>query len=728
MDVYIETRPHVLHEFCTISARNDILVKLIRQVGLFEKNFLGGRGVQKPERRIVSRRDFPKMVPWFGVDALARTGMRDFTARLFGEYADQRILQAAIDNVSPEELVSRYDYSAIDKSASSDGLTKDAGGGVWVDYIADTGDGFNSTYSMASLLAQPELTLQNDGQSLPAGDILIMGGDQCYPYASISQYKRNLIDVYDLTTHHGTPDQTRKKRKLFALPGNHDWYDGLSAFDRLFCRRRDGLSKGLSFGQWECQQHRSYFAVKLPHNWWLWGLDIQLTANLDVGQIQYFNAITNSFKDAAEQPKIVIFIATPSWHTGAKAGTTKQYATNLSRILNLAIDKGKVCAIISGDWHHYSRYFGGDHNLNLITSGGGGAYMAPTHHLPNEIHVPWRGTGQGEDQKLKFTLRGPTSTSDTEPKPKPRRPLAIFPSKRVSKWHSWRVLAFPFLNWSFTLTLGLLYLLLAWQYHEGPDNIVQYPEEPNAETKYSLEHHGCMIGAGSQKFQGTCPDKLPGNVFDIGHSWSSWSLNTAIDQPLFLFSAAAMFFLIHRFLSAAQHPGLRLLVSTVHWLLHIALMSLLCYFFLWSNRVGFVHFINEDFLKPHIDILAGEKSFRRSVVFVVEMIVIGGFCAALLVGLYLFLGCRVFKTHADSAFSALGIANYKNFLRMRFSETELQIFPVGLKKVPRRRGWRRPTDKELKSNVTSAYVPRKALRPDLIEGPIIIRATDVRDL
>ena len=32
-------------------------------------------------------------------------------------------------------------------------------------------------------------------------------------------------------------------RKLFAIPGNHDWYDGLNAFDSLFCSSRDKLSK-----------------------------------------------------------------------------------------------------------------------------------------------------------------------------------------------------------------------------------------------------------------------------------------------------------------------------------------------------------------------------------------------------------------------------------------------------------------------------------------------------
>ena len=44
---------------------------------------------------------------------------------------------------------------------------------------------------------------------------------------------------------------------MYALPGNHDWYDGLTSFMRLFCQ-------GGWVGAWRTRQRRSYFAVKLP--------------------------------------------------------------------------------------------------------------------------------------------------------------------------------------------------------------------------------------------------------------------------------------------------------------------------------------------------------------------------------------------------------------------------------------------------------------------------------
>src|SRR5437870_3574246 len=70
---------------------------------------------------------------------------------------------------------------------------------------------------------------------------------------------------------------------LFALPGNHDWYDGLTGFLRIFCQ-------GRWVGGWRTGQTRSYFALKLPHRWWLWAIDISFDAFIDRPQLEYFAA------------------------------------------------------------------------------------------------------------------------------------------------------------------------------------------------------------------------------------------------------------------------------------------------------------------------------------------------------------------------------------------------------------------------------------------------------
>ena len=50
---------------------------------------------------------------------------------------------------------------------------------LWIDYVSDLGDGFNSTYTVAHLLAQPEVDV--NGDKLKRGNILVMGGDAVYP-------------------------------------------------------------------------------------------------------------------------------------------------------------------------------------------------------------------------------------------------------------------------------------------------------------------------------------------------------------------------------------------------------------------------------------------------------------------------------------------------------------------------------------------------------------------
>ena len=111
-------------------------------------------------------------------------------------------------------------------------------GSIWVDYIADVGDGFEATYTMAYLLAQQSLEVGEGQPPLPPGSILIMGGDQCYPQATREDYRKRLQVPYGWAL-----DVPQPTRKLFAIPGNHDWYDGLNAFDSLFCSSRDKLSE-----------------------------------------------------------------------------------------------------------------------------------------------------------------------------------------------------------------------------------------------------------------------------------------------------------------------------------------------------------------------------------------------------------------------------------------------------------------------------------------------------
>ena len=83
------------------------------------------------------------------------------------------------------------------------------------------------------------------------------------------------------------------------------------------------------------------------------------------------------------------------------------------------------------------------------------------------------------------------------------------------------------------------------------------------------------------------------------------------------------------------------------------------------------------------------------------------------------------RMHMD-AFSALGVRGYKNFLRMRVEEDKLTIFPIGLDKVPGRKGWRALEPGDDTSGHNPLMRPKRPLRPHLIEPPIEIGAPIVR--
>ena len=75
-----------------------------------------------------------------------------------------------------------------------------------------------------------------------------------------------------------------------------------------------------------------------------------------------------------------------------------------------------------------------------------------------------------------------------------------------------------------------------------------------------------------------------------------------------------------------------------------------------------------------------------------------------------------FKRHANEAFSALAIPDWKSFLRLKIDENGgLTIFPIGIRRVPRK--W-----KASEQTGGSIFVPDdpKATAPELIEDPIVI--------
>jgi hypothetical protein len=348
-------------------------------------------------------------VPWLAPVLLLSTGIRSLLATLFGAYLDKRELQNAL----PGE---------IHHEPGTDGE-------LWLDYIADLGDGFDSTYSMAYLLAQRELEL--DGQRLPRGQVLIMGGDQVYPTASGQAYEDRFKGPYSAALPCTPVDGPRPT--LFAVPGNHDWYDGLTAFLRLFVRVKDD-----NIGGWRTRQSRSYFAIELPQDWWLFALDEQFGAYLDDPQLLYFDEAASRL-DTGD--RVILAVPAPTWVKAVDQ--PKAYATVDYFIRTVIAPTGaEVKLVLAGDLHHYARYAGPDRQL--ITCGGGGAYLAATHKLPARITVPPKDSVVRKASKSReYALEG------------------RYPSAADSRRYAWGVFArLPFRNPGFASLLGTVHFLL----------------------------------------------------------------------------------------------------------------------------------------------------------------------------------------------------------------------------------------------------------------------------
>ncbi len=661
----------------------------------------------------------------------------------------------------------------------------------------------NSTYAIAYLIAADKLRgkgpaqdeiegIRNlpSGMELPHGRVVLFGGDQIYPWPAHEAYDEHTFTPYELALPMPPPDPQTKSvraasRDVFAIPGNHDWYDGLNAFDDQFCRARAGRShrQGRRFGDFQTCQHRSSFAIKLPHNWWIWGADIQLTDVLNSGQLDYFTTIADHM---GKDDRFILLTAEPSWYA-LDTPEGRQAARNLTELISAPLSKGaKLCGILSGDWHHYARYNEKQHlgNMNLITAGGGGAYMHGTYSLDKEIKFRWN-----EQRDLDFHLDcklepNPTS-EDAAPTQTTRN--ACYPSKTKSFRTALNVLRFPRDNVSFFIAAGILYWLMTWTFATlRVDAWINIPpggaitrgltQTPAAvrECLQGPEGHAALRQSrAAAKDVGTCILGSKEKLFTGTGTVEEWTLQTMqfyfqffdrshfLEQTLatfvkglhllllgivnsilaavFLFGVLVVFFVVAKSKSKSSFALVsRGLQAFGHLCVHLAAMwglySFIAYFnygavaklasWLASLTPEWKFRLGVDPPGPGdaLTLIWVPMEFWTRIVYPVEMIIVGGIVGALIFAAYLSLSYVVGRVNADWIFSSQRIADYKCFLRMRFDRDKLTIYPICLDRVPDRAGWRR---RRAPAPGQAAVVPVSPLRPRLIEGPIVIRPDEI---
>ena len=353
-----------------------------------------------------------RMVGWYHPPELLRTAGQVIVSSLFASNADRRVLDAVVDGT---------ELHICDAPTT---------GPLWIDYVSDTGDGWNPTYAIASHLAQPTLSLPGVAIPTKRGDILVFGGDEVYPTPGRKEYEQRLVAPYRTALPHSSAPHPH----VYAIPGNHDWYDSLVAFSGIFC---DTVPRW--FGGWLTQQRRSYFAVRLPHRWWLIGIDVQLQSDIDKSQLDYFRRVAAEMKPGDH---VMLCTAEPQWIYQAKYNRYDSTITerNLDYLDSTVFREQRIAVWLAGDLHHYRRHATDLGDRQKITAGGGGAFLHPTH---------------GDDHRV-ADLNIDDAPSEVY------RHKCSYPDVGTSRRIGWRNFAFPFYNPTFGIATGVLYLLFAW--------------------------------------------------------------------------------------------------------------------------------------------------------------------------------------------------------------------------------------------------------------------------
>jgi hypothetical protein len=547
------------------------------------------------------------MVDWLAPGQLFQTGLKAVVSDVFGSYADKRDVMAALDS----------DPQLDDKFSTQDE--------IWIDYVADLGDGFDSTYTMARLLAAPRLSIQHEGTShdLPRGQILVMGGDQVYPTSSYDEYYNRLMKPYQAALPR-TPDGATPA--LYAIPGNHDWYDGLSSFTRIFCQQG-------WFGGWKTRQHRSYFAVKLPHNWWLWGIDIQLEGYIDQPQLDFFKQ--QSLDHVQADDRVILCVAEPRWVYGVTKGPDAFRSLRFFEDRYIRQPKpARLKVALTGDLHHYVRYESKDREVQRITAGGGGAYLFATHDMPETLKL---------DEGFKASAR----TVEYEKK-------AAFPDTAISRLMTFGSLLLPIRSWKFGLFLGVFYSLFSW--------ILQSASKTRQD----------LVGPSLLDY---LKDKHLGDLGSVLPTVGALLANT----PMSVFLCVLIVGGFYGFCSAKKAAA-RLVIGAGHGAAHVLLNLGL----IWL----FAH-LNLHCLDLAVD------SWQEVTLFLAEMLVVGGLLGGVLFALYLTLFSFVGGFHLNEAYSSQSIPHYKNFLRLHIDRAgNLTIFPIGVRRAAKWKARQNPPEGE----------------------------------
>ena len=257
--------------------------------------------------------------------------------------------------------------------------------------LGDTGEGDASQFVVV-----PPLERVAEG-----ADFMVICSDVIYPAGDVDEYVPKFYRPY-----------RNFRGPIYALPGNHDWYDDLTSFMVHFCgapglppvperpvrlgsrewarrrlwrRPKQASPAALAAGRAlrprdpsRSLQPGSYFAIE-SGPLLIVGIDTGITGGIDADQAEWLRATSTS----SAKPKLLL-TGRPIYYDGRHVPGAIEDST--STVDDIVRDpRSNYVAVIGGDTHNYQRYpvaLPDGRTIQYVVSGGGGAFMHATHNIP----------------------------------------------------------------------------------------------------------------------------------------------------------------------------------------------------------------------------------------------------------------------------------------------------------------------------------------------------------
>ncbi len=336
----------------------------------------------------------PRGVVWFGLSSFWGHLRHFVSAAIATEDIDSRDWMTPD---VPQELTARA-ARILGGDETKSTLVEALGRDLWIDYVSDTGDDVSVSRAVARLVVAryelPDPDREGEFLTAPRGEVLLFGGDTAYPVATAQEITNRVLVPFN----EALVGKDTEPRVLLGIPGNHDWYDGLDGFGRMFRRRFDdeqdprpsmiGVSKPMLeyYAEWAREfvlggkvdkpkalvlsgyvpvQNASYFVLPLTRGIHLYGVDRQLKS-IDSRQKHFF--VEWAREHATASPWVLL--PDPLFRFGGPS------RTGTDMIQTLGFDfHARSHFLLSGDVHHYER--SNDGGMLHVIAGGGGAFLHP---------------------------------------------------------------------------------------------------------------------------------------------------------------------------------------------------------------------------------------------------------------------------------------------------------------------------------------------------------------